>query len=213
MTSGPIPSSRMFASFRGCSRLFADVELHRGDRFTFRAYERFRTVASGLQSGFRPPGHASCRPSPGVRTLGLMGLHELTRALEREEARLRVAHDAPDLMASDARSLQAAYERSEWAKAELANDSPHANAQALINMTSALDAMVEELVKHWRRFHVERIADDIIAKGQEAAGHVLEQIEPNALAAVQKVVRREAERIVPAALRPRGPASLATRDH
>jgi len=139
-----------------------------------------------------------------VRTLGLMGLHELTLALEREEASLRVRHDADDLSASDARSLQAAYERAEWAQAELANGSPHTNAQALISMNSALDAMVEDLVKHWRRFHVERIADHVLAKGRDKAGDAIDKLDATTLAAVEDVVRRQAERMVPKALKPRG---------
>jgi hypothetical protein len=97
-----------------------------------------------------------------VRTLSLMGLHELTNALELEEARLGVGRDADDLDTAAAATLQAAYERAEWAKAELAKGSPHGNAQALISMNSALDAMVEDLVKHWRAFHVERIADEML---------------------------------------------------
>lgn len=139
-----------------------------------------------------------------VRTLGLMGLHELTRAIEREEARLGVRRDADDLDAADEATLQAAYERAEWAKAELANESPHGNAQALISMNSALDAMVEELVKHWRAFHVERIAHEILAKGREATGDAVEKLDARVLAAVEEVVRREADRIVPKALKPKG---------
>ncbi len=72
-----------------------------------------------------------------VRTLGLMGLHELTRAIEREEDRLGVRRDADDLDAADEATLQAAYERAEWAKAELANESPHGNAQAPRSRPSA----------------------------------------------------------------------------
>lgn len=128
-----------------------------------------------------------------VRTLSLMGLHELTSALEREEARLGVRRDADGLDADAAATLQAAYERTEWAKAELANECPHGNAQALISMNSALDAMVEELVKHWRSFHVERIGHKMLAKGRQAGGE-----------AVEDAIRQEVDRIVPKASKPRG---------
>ncbi len=139
-----------------------------------------------------------------VRTLSLMGLHELTNALEREEVRLGVRRDVNDLDAAAAATLQAAYERTEWAKAELANESPHGNAQALISMNSALDAMVEELVKHWRAFHVERIADEMLAKGHKAAGDAVQRVDARALATVEEVVREEVDRIVPKALKPKG---------
>jgi hypothetical protein len=140
-----------------------------------------------------------------IRTLMLLGLEELTKALEREEAHLGVSRDAADLAASQARSLQAAYERSEWARAELTSESPHANAQALISMNSALDAMVEELVKHWRSFHIERIIDDFLTKGRQAVGDAAaDEIDPKVLTAVEKVVRREVDRRVPKALQPRG---------
>jgi hypothetical protein len=139
-----------------------------------------------------------------VRTLGLMGLHELTSALEREEASLGVRRDADDLDAAAAAMLQAAYERAEWAKAELANESPHGNAQALISMNSALDAMVEELAKHWRAVQVERIVDEMLAKGRRSAGDAVESVDARVVAAVEDAVRAEVDRIVPKALKPKG---------
>ena len=139
-----------------------------------------------------------------VRTLALMGLQELTGSLEREEASLGVSHESEQLTAAQASSLQAAFERAEWAKAELANESPHANAQALIGMTSALDAMVEELVKHWREVQVEHIAQRILTAGPEEVGESMEKIDPAALSAVEAVIRLEAERIVPKPLPPKG---------
>jgi hypothetical protein len=139
-----------------------------------------------------------------VRTLSLMGLHELTSALDREEARLGARRDADDLEAAAAATLQAAYERTEWAKAELAAESPHGNAQALISMISALDAMVEDLVKHWRAFHIGRIGQEILARGREAAGNAIESADTRILAAVEDAVRGEVDRIVPKALKPKG---------
>lgn len=139
-----------------------------------------------------------------VRTLSLLGLHELTEALNREEARLGVQRDSSTLTGEQARSLQKAWERAEWAGAELANESPHSNAQALISMNSALDAMVEELVKHWRTVHVDHTTATILAKGMQAVPEAAAQAQPEVLEAVQEVVRSEAERMVPKALRPKG---------
>lgn len=139
-----------------------------------------------------------------VRTLGLLGLHELSLALEREEARLGVKRDAEPLSSEQARTLQAAWERAEWARAELANESPHSNAQALISMNSALDAMVEELVKHWRGFQVEQISATVLAKGREEVPEAVAELRPEVLEAVNEAVRLEVERLVPKALRPKG---------
>jgi hypothetical protein len=103
-----------------------------------------------------------------VRTLTQLGLQELTFALEREEERLGVRYDAAEIPPAAAGSLQAAWERTEWARAELESGTPHSNGQALISMNSALDAMVEELVKFWRAFHVNKIAEEMIQKATAA---------------------------------------------
>jgi hypothetical protein len=66
-----------------------------------------------------------------VRTLNQLGLEELTHALEREEDRQGVRRDAEESSPVATRSLQAAWERAESARAELANESPHSNAQTL----------------------------------------------------------------------------------
>lgn len=139
-----------------------------------------------------------------VRTLGLFGLHELTKALEREESRLGVKHDGKGLDPKAAASLQGAWERAEWARAELANESPHSNSQALISMNSALDAMVEELVKHWRAVQVEHITAGVIAKGRKEEPEAAAALTPDVLDAMKDLVRLEVEKIVPKALRPKG---------
>lgn len=139
-----------------------------------------------------------------VRMLGLLGLHELTQAVAHEEARLGAKRDAEGLDPEIARALQAAWERAEWARAELANESPHSNAQALISMNSALDAMVEELVKHWRGFQVKHITATILAKGREAEPEAVAAIPSETLGRVERAVGLEVERMVPKALRPEG---------
>ena len=97
-----------------------------------------------------------------VRALSVWGLHELTFALEREERRHGVRRDAAQIPPSVARALQAAWERAELARAEIDNEIPHFNAQALISMNSALDAMVEELVVSWRSMTVKTIARQMV---------------------------------------------------
>lgn len=139
-----------------------------------------------------------------VRTLTLSGLRELTHSLEREEARLGVRHASEGLDPSAASALQAAWERAEWAGAELANDSPHSNAQTLISMNSALDAMVEKLVKFWRSFQVDRIVETVIEKGTAAAADAAGKLTQRERDAVHGAVRAEIEKLVPKSLNPRG---------
>ncbi len=63
--------------------------------------------------------------------------------------------------------------------------------------------MVEELVEHWRTFHVERIAHEILAKGREAAGDAVEKVDARLPEGGGGVVRREVNRMVPKALKPK----------
>jgi hypothetical protein len=85
-----------------------------------------------------------------IRELGVWGLYELRRSLEREEAECGVSREDSGVAQSEARKLQAAWERSEMARAEIENEYPHLHATALISMHSALDALVEELGKSGR---------------------------------------------------------------
>lgn len=138
-------------------------------------------VDSGGRTSHRkiraPPTRGSSARSPRVRALSLMGLHELTSALGREEARLGARRDADDLDAADAATLQAAYERTEWAKAELANESPHGNAQAFISMNSETRRDGRGAGQALAYVHVERIGSEIMAKGREAAGDAVEKVD------------------------------------
>lgn len=90
-----------------------------------------------------------------MRELGVWGLYELTRSLEREEQRLGARRDDLSLSAKHQAALQAAWERAEIARIEQSNEHPHLHASALIAMVSALDAMVEELVPAFRQMLVD----------------------------------------------------------
>lgn len=91
-----------------------------------------------------------------LRMLTILGLNEVSEALERMEVRYRVKHDDPALDPLIRGPLQAAYERGELAKAELANETPHLNAMTLVSFVGALDACVEKLVP---------VANEIYIKG------------------------------------------------
>lgn len=119
-----------------------------------------------------------------VHMLGILGMHELVGVLDREEQRLGASRSQPDLPPNTAAHLQAFWERAEMARLELANGTPHLNAQALISMNSALDALVEELVPAVRdvrrRGLVEAMLSDVKARVPafaELADEVRERIE------------------------------------
>jgi hypothetical protein len=99
--------------------------------------------------------------------LGIFGLHEVAQALEREEQDVGSQRGNPTLHPASAARLQAAWERAEMAKAELASGYSHLNAQALITFNSALDAMVEEWVPAMRRIAVGLLVDERIKQALE----------------------------------------------
>ena len=90
---------------------------------------------------------AAIEEAERVRQLGIFGLHELTGAVAHTETELGRRHTDPGLSADEQATFQARWEQAEWAKAEIANDYTGLNAQALISMNSALDAVVEDLVR------------------------------------------------------------------
>lgn len=52
-------------------------------------------------------------------------------------------------------------------------------------MNSALDAMVEELVKRWREVQVDRITQQLVAEGREAAGEAASEVDAQVWAVVE----------------------------
>jgi hypothetical protein len=104
-----------------------------------------------------------------IRTLSVLGLHELAQAHDRDYG----AESPRASSGGPSKAEQKSWERSAWAQAELETGFPHINAQALISMNSALDAMVEELVDFWRprlaELLVTRLYDSIQATA-DAAG-------------------------------------------
>ncbi len=81
-----------------------------------------------------------------VRSFAISGIQEMREALQRQEQRLGVRHDDPDLSDEQVAELQAAWERTEVAKAESLNQHPMLNGLTLIGLCGALDGYVEALV-------------------------------------------------------------------
>jgi hypothetical protein len=113
-----------------------------------------------------------------VRMLGIMGLHELTHTLERHEQLLGASRDDDDLPDNVARKLQAAWERAESARIEIANGHPHLNAQALGAMNSALDALVEEWVPAMRTARTQWLIDQAIQQTDEQHPELADTLTP-----------------------------------
>jgi hypothetical protein len=133
-----------------------------------------------------------------VRMLGIFGLHELSQALEREEQRLGVTRDSQDLTAEAERCLQAAWERAEMARIEIENGHPHLNAQALLSMNSALDAMVEEFVPALVDIGVRGLGDRLMERATrqepEAAAQLTEEMREMLTDTVRELL---SERVAP----------------
>jgi len=127
-----------------------------------------------------------------VRTFGIVGLHALTEALEREEQRLGARRDDPGLDASRRSSLQVAWERAEMARAEIANQHPQLNAQALVSIVSALDAMVEELAPAMRSVLAEVYVDEAMTHAEDEAPEAAARIDE----AARETFRERMEEIV-----------------
>jgi hypothetical protein len=89
-----------------------------------------------------------------VRTFGIVGLHHLREAVEHRELKLGVSRDDENLPDGIVRRLQADWEGAEMARIEITKDHPHLNAQALVSIASALDALVEELTPSLRKMRV-----------------------------------------------------------
>jgi hypothetical protein len=118
-----------------------------------------------------------------VRMLGVLGLHELADAEERERARLGMPPGTKP--AADALpALQAAWERAELANSEIANGHPHLNAQALLSMNSALDALIEEFVPAVRAMRVRFFAEQAINRAKDLEPEAAEQVSAEMEAAV-----------------------------
>lgn len=111
-----------------------------------------------------------------TRMLGVLGLHELTKTLEREEREQDITREDADLDPNVVNRLQAYWERAESASTEIANGYPHLNAQALVSMNSALDALVEEWAPAMQAIRVKMIRDALIARAEQQVPEAVDQL-------------------------------------
>jgi hypothetical protein len=127
-----------------------------------------------------------------TRGLGVLGVHELAKTLERKERELGVSRADPDLSPDVSGTLQAYWERAESASIEIANGFPHFNAQALISMNSALDAMVEELVPSARDAWIEMVVNEAFAASDKENPEAAKAMTPELRERVTEVFRSQA---------------------
>jgi hypothetical protein len=73
-----------------------------------------------------------------TRMMSILGLHEIRRCFEREREDLEESSTDPNRE----NEIQTYWERAELAQAEIDQGHPSINAQALIGLNSALDALV-----------------------------------------------------------------------
>lgn len=129
-----------------------------------------------------------------VRTLGILGLHELLHTLDRHERELGVRHTDPGLDANARRTLQAMWERTESARIEIEHDHPHLNAQAVLSYVSALDAMVEDMLRTWRGLTVKPFVDELLARAGEQVPDAARALAPETREAVEEVATEQVAR-------------------
>jgi hypothetical protein len=119
--------------------------------------------------------HATLEEAELNRTFSIVGLHELRSAYEREQERRRASgEDEP--ASGKARELQALWERSAMAGAFLDSDNAAMNAQTLVAMNGALDAMVEELAPSMREILIQSVVDQMIKRAEEEVPEAAEEM-------------------------------------
>jgi hypothetical protein len=121
-----------------------------------------------------------------VRFLSIAGLHELARI--GEEASASTGPSGSTRSSTTPPALQAAWERGELARIEIENGYPHLNAQALLSMNSALDALVEEFVLAMREILVSAFADQALTRAESQQPDATSGLEPAACDRIREAV-------------------------
>jgi hypothetical protein len=122
-----------------------------------------------------------------TRMMGILGLHELRRAYERE------AKDF-DATGGDRRrehEVQVYWQRAELARAEIENNHPALNAHALIGLNSALDALVEQFTPAIQDLSFRVIVDAGLKRAEEVIPGAAERLAPEEREELFKNIRDE----------------------
>lgn len=125
-----------------------------------------------------------------MRALHIWSVRDAQRTLDREEQRLGVRRGSAGLSRDMAADLEAAWERTELAAAEVANDHPLINATTLIIIHGALDALFEELAPSSNKMAVDLHATAIIMdRTRRAHSDLAASVAPDVLEAVRTALR------------------------
>ncbi len=139
-----------------------------------------------------------------ARSFGIAGPHELQHALERIEAELGVSRDDQGLDRRAVAQLQVAWERAEMARAEIEAGHPHLNAQALLAINSALDALIEELAPTLRAMRIDWLIDNAFKHADAEVPEAVAQVSPEMREMIVGAARSVVEGHVPEPKRLRG---------
>lgn len=119
-----------------------------------------------------------------TRMMGILGLHEIQRAYEREKKHF----DETGGDRQREHEVQVYWQRAELARAEIENSHPALNAQALIGLNSALDALVEQFAPAILDLSFRAIADAGLKRIEEVmpgtAGKISPEERPKVLEAI-----------------------------
>ncbi len=125
-----------------------------------------------------------------TRMLSVLGLYELSGVLERYEREHGVSRDDANLDPARQGEMQALWEQAELASAAIATDFAAVNAQALLAMNSALDAMVEEFAPAMRELAVGGMADQLMQAAEEANPEASGELDDENRAALKEALVR-----------------------
>jgi len=120
-----------------------------------------------------------------TRMMAIIGLQEIRRFYHREHADF-------DRTGGDRRrecDLQVYWQRAELAQAEIENSHPSINAQALIGLYSALDALVEQFASALRDLPVLATMNEAEKEMPEAAEHLTPELRAQLVTALEKLLK------------------------
>ena len=120
-----------------------------------------------------------------TRMMAIIGLQEIRRFYYRE-------HEDFDRTGGDRQreyDLQAYWQRAELAQAEIENGHPSINAQALIGLYSALDALVEQFAAALRDLPVLATMNEAEKQMPAAAEHLTPEIRARLVTALEKLLK------------------------
>jgi hypothetical protein len=103
-----------------------------------------------------------------TRKVAILGLYQLRGCVERYEREHGVSRHDAELAPVHRHAMQPLWEQAELASSVIDNDFAAINAQALVAMNSALDAMVEEFAPAMRDIVVRSLVDQIIKQAEQA---------------------------------------------